>query len=49
MKKYNLFKVLAITVCVAWLLTLFIPGSYADYNLFLTFTPLGSPFKYQAA
>ena len=32
MKKYNLFKVLAITVCVAWLLTLFIPGSYADYS-----------------
>lgn len=32
MKKYNLFKVLAITVVVAWLLTLFIPGSYADYS-----------------
>jgi len=32
MKKYNLFKVLAITVTVAWLLTLFIPGSYADYS-----------------
>lgn len=32
MKKYNLFKVLAITVLVAWLLTLFIPGSYADYS-----------------
>lgn len=32
MKKYNLFKVLAITVCVAWLLTLFIPSSYADYS-----------------
>lgn len=32
MKKYNLFKVLAITVFVAWLLTLFIPGSYADYS-----------------
>lgn len=32
MKKYNLFKVLAITVCVAWLLTLIIPGSYLDYS-----------------
>ncbi len=32
MKKYNLLKVLAITVVVAWLLTLFIPGSYADYS-----------------
>ncbi len=32
MKKYNLLKVLAITVFVAWLLTLFIPGSYADYT-----------------
>ncbi len=32
MKKYNLFKVLAITVIVAWVLTLFIPGSYADYS-----------------
>lgn len=32
MKKYNLFKVLAITVFIAWLLTLFIPGSYADYS-----------------
>ena len=31
MKKYNLFKVLAITVFVCWLLTLFIPGSYIDY------------------
>lgn len=31
MKKYNLFKVLAITIFVAWLLTLFIPGSYIDY------------------
>lgn len=36
MKKYNLFKVLAITVCVAWLLTLFIPGSYADYSANIT-------------
>lgn len=36
MKKYNLFKVLAITVCVAWLLTLFIPGSYADYSSNIT-------------
>lgn len=32
MKKYNLFKVLAITVFVCWLLTLFIPGSYVDYS-----------------
>lgn len=32
MKKYNLFKVLAITVLVAWLLTLFIPGSSMDYS-----------------
>ena len=32
MKKYNLLKVLAITVVIAWLLTLFIPGSYADYS-----------------
>lgn len=32
MKKYNLFKVLAITIFVSWLLTLFIPGSYVDYN-----------------
>ncbi len=32
MKKYNLFKVLAITVFVAWLLTLFVPGSYVDYS-----------------
>lgn len=32
MKKYNLFKVLAITIFVAWLLTLFIPGSYVDYT-----------------
>ncbi len=32
MKKYNLFKVLAITVLVAWVLTLIIPGSYVDYN-----------------
>lgn len=32
MKKYNLLKVLAITVFVAWLLTLFIPASYSDYS-----------------
>lgn len=32
MKKYNLFKVIAITVFVAWLLTLIIPGSYVDYS-----------------
>ncbi|MEG2351275.1 MAG: SLC13 family permease [Bacilli bacterium] len=32
MKKYNLFKVLAITIFAVWLLTLFIPSSYVDYN-----------------
>lgn len=32
MKKYNLFKVLAITIFITWLLTLFIPGSYVDYT-----------------
>lgn len=32
MKKYNLLKVLAITVFVAWVLTLFIPASYSDYS-----------------
>lgn len=32
MKKYNLFKVIAITVFLAWLLTLIIPGSQADYS-----------------
>lgn len=32
MKKYNLFKVIGLTVIVAWLLTLFIPGSYLDYS-----------------
>ena len=32
MKKYNLLKVLAITIFVAWLLTLIIPGSYVDYT-----------------
>ncbi len=32
MKKYNLFKVLAITVIVTWILTLFIPSSYLDYS-----------------
>lgn len=32
MKKYNLFKVIAITIATAWLLTLFIPGSYVDYS-----------------
>lgn len=32
MKKYNLFKVLVITVVIAWLLTLIIPGSYVDYS-----------------
>ena len=32
MKKYNLFKVLAITVFIAWVLTLIIPGSYTDYS-----------------
>lgn len=38
MKKYNLFKVLAITVFVAWLLTLLIPGSYVDYTGSVTST-----------
>lgn len=32
MKKYNLLKVLVIMVFTTWLLTLFIPGSYADYT-----------------
>ena len=32
MKKYNLFKVLGITIVITWLLTLFIPGSYLDYS-----------------
>lgn len=32
MKKYNLLKVLGISVFVAWLLTLVIPGSQADYT-----------------
>lgn len=32
MKKYNLLKVLAITIFVAWLLTLIIPGSNIDYT-----------------
>lgn len=32
MKKYNLLKVLAITVFVTWLLTLFIPASSIDYT-----------------
>lgn len=32
MKKYNLLKVLAITVLVTWVLTLFIPGSSVDYT-----------------
>lgn len=32
MKKYNLLKVLAITIFVAWILTLIIPGSYVDYS-----------------
>ena len=32
MKKYNLFKVLGITIIAIWLLTLFIPGSYLDYS-----------------
>ena len=36
MKKYNLFKVLAITVFIVWLLTLFIPGSYVDYSSGIT-------------
>ena len=32
MKKYNLLKVIAITIVFAWLLTLCIPGSYLDYK-----------------
>lgn len=32
MKKYNLLKVLAITILACWLLTLVIPGSYVDYS-----------------
>lgn len=32
MKKYNLLKVLGITIFVAWVLTLFIPASYLDYT-----------------
>lgn len=32
MKKYNLLKVLAITVFVTWLLTLFVPASSIDYT-----------------
>lgn len=32
MKKYNLIKVIAITVFVSWLLTLIIPGSSFDYS-----------------
>ncbi len=32
MKKYNLFKVLAITVFITWVLTLIIPGSYVNYT-----------------
>lgn len=32
MKKYNLLKVIAITIVVVWVLTLIIPGSYVDYS-----------------
>lgn len=32
LQKYNLFKVIAITIFVVWLLTLIIPGSYVDYS-----------------
>lgn len=32
MKKYNLFKILAITIVVGFILTLFIPSSYLDYT-----------------
>ena len=32
MKKYNLLKVIGITIFVAWLLTLIVPGSFADYS-----------------
>ena len=32
MKKYNLLKVIGITILLAWLLTFFIPGSQFDYS-----------------
>lgn len=32
MKKYNLLKVLGITIIVVWILTLFVPGSQLDYT-----------------
>ena len=32
MKKYNLLKVIGITILVAWLMTFFIPGSQMDYS-----------------
>lgn len=32
MKKYNLLKVIAITVLITWLLTVIIPGSYVGYT-----------------
>jgi hypothetical protein len=32
MKKYNLFKVLGITIILVWILTLFVPGSQLDYS-----------------
>ena len=32
MKKYNLLKVIAIAIVMAWILSLCIPGSYLDYN-----------------
>lgn len=32
MKKYNLFKVIGITIAVVWVLTLFVPSSFLDYS-----------------
>lgn len=42
MKKYNLLKVLAITVFVTWLLTLVIPGGYVDYSGSVTIDKIAS-------
>lgn len=42
MKKYNLLKVLAITVFVTWLLTLVIPGGYVDYSGAVTIDKIAS-------
>lgn len=42
MKKYNLFKVIAITIFAVWILTLVIPGSYADYSGNITTSEIAS-------